>query len=81
MHGWHAPLAGGGGLVALGLPERPPRDLRAAVVEIAGDIDALRNMNILLRAEQAEKIMKKAAAWMLAVVARLESLESTKRGK
>jgi len=57
VHGWHAPLAGGGGLVALGLPERPPRDLRAAVVEIAGDIDALRNMNILLRAEQAEKMV------------------------
>jgi hypothetical protein len=59
----------------------PPRDLRAAVVEIAGDIDALRNMNILLRATHAERILKKAAAWMLAVVDRLESLESTKRGK
>ena len=67
--------------MSLNLPDPPPRDLRAAVVEIAGDIDALRNMNILLRAEHAEKIMKKTAAWMLAVVERLGALESTKRGK
>jgi hypothetical protein len=57
----------------------PPFDLRAAVVEISCEVDALRNVNILLRAERAEKILKKAAAWMLAVVDRLETLEARKK--
>lgn len=56
-----------------------PKNLRAAVHQITDDVEAMRHMNILLRAGQAEKIMQKTVAWMLAVVDRLESLEARKK--
>lgn len=55
------------------------KDLRAAVHQIADDVEAMRHMNILLRAGQAEKILQKTIALLLALVDRLESLEARKK--
>lgn len=57
----------------------PPKDLRVAVHQIADDVDAMRHMNVLLRAGQAEKILQKTIALLLALVDRIESLEARKK--
>lgn len=62
--------------MSLNLPDPPPSDLRAAVLEIIAMIDELKHMNILQRAAYAEKILKKAAGWMLAIADRLETKKS-----